>query len=453
MSEIKKTAIFGGVALVLALLALVSAPRRVVPDAFLDRGEAFFPDFSDPNVAKSLEVIEFDEESASARPFKVAFGDGVWAIPSHHGYPADGKDRLAKTAAGVIGIKKDDFRTGNVSDHEACGVLDPLDEGTTSLKGRGKRVTLRGESDQVLADFIVGKQPEGRTGFRFVRIPDQKRVYVARMDIDISTKFEDWIEKDLLDVERDKIDRVVLEDYSIDERTGFLNQRDQIELRNDDGDWKIDSTPTGRELDSSKVSGLLTAVDGLNVVGVRPKPAGLSASLRRMGQGMSISREDAVSLQAKGYYFTRDGQLVSNEGELQVQTSDGIRYTLRFGEIVYGSGEALTAGTESSDDAGSGPGENRYMFISAEFDPGVLKEPASPGDTGFQEKPESDWTDEDRANKAQHDTHEAWKKDVEEVQGRAADLEARFGGWYYVISAESFKKVRLSRADLLKEST
>jgi len=451
MSEIKKTAIFGGVAIVLALVALVSAPRRVVPDAFLDRGEAFFPEFSDPNVATSLEVIEFDDESASARPFKVAFEDGLWTIPSHHGYPADGEDRLAKTAAGVIGIKKDDFRTGNVSDHEACGVIDPLDD-TTSLKGRGKRVTLRGENDQVLADFIVGKQPEGRTGFRFVRIPDQKRVYVARMDIDISTKFEDWIEKDLLEVERDKIDRVVLEDYSINERTGFLNLRDQIELRKDDGDWKIDRTPSGRELDSSKVSGLLTAVDGLNIVGVRPKPAGLSAGLRRVGQGMSISRDDAVSLQSKGYYFTRDGALVSNEGELQVQTSDGVRYTLRFGEIVYGSGEALTAGTETSDDASSGAGENRYLFISAEFDPGVLREPASPGDTGFQDKPESERTDADRANKEQHDAHEAWKKDVEEAQSLASDLEARFGGWYYVISAESFKKIRLTRADLLKDS-
>ncbi len=453
MSEIKKTAIFGGVAIVLALLALASAPRRLVPDAFLDRGEAFFPDFSDPNVATTLEVIEFDEESASARPFKVAFEDGLWTIPSHHGYPADGKDRLAKTAAGVIGIKKDDFRTSNVSDHEACGVIDPLGETSTSLKGRGKRVTLRGENDQILADFIVGKQPEGRTGFRFVRIPDQKRVYVARMDIDISTKFEDWIEKDLLGVERDKIDRVVLKDYSINERTGFLNQRDQIELRKDDGDWKIDRTPSGRELDSSKVSGLLTAVDGLNIVGVRPKPAGLSAGLRRVGVGMPISRSDMISLQGKGYYFTRNGQLVSNEGELQVQTSDGVRYALRFGEIVYGSGEALSAGTETSDDEESGPGENRYLFISAQFDPGVLSEPASPGDTGFQDKPESDWTDEDRANKEQYDEHEAWKQDVEETQGRVADLEARFGGWYYVISAESFKKIRLRRADLLKESS
>jgi hypothetical protein len=65
----------------------------------------------------------------------VTFENGRWTIPSHHGYPADGKDRLAKTAAGLIGLTKDDFRTDNVADHEACGVIDPLDNTVQTLKG------------------------------------------------------------------------------------------------------------------------------------------------------------------------------------------------------------------------------------------------------------------------------------------------------------------------------
>ena len=100
----------------LALGAWLTAPSVVTPDAFLDKGEAFFPDFTDPNTATTLEVIEYNEETAAARPFKVSFANGQWTIPSHHDYPADGKDRLAKTAAGVIGITKDDFRSGNVAD-------------------------------------------------------------------------------------------------------------------------------------------------------------------------------------------------------------------------------------------------------------------------------------------------------------------------------------------------
>ena len=98
----------------------------------------------------------------------MTFNENKWTIPSHHNYPADGKERLAKTAAGVIGIKKDDFRSNNVADHEAFSVLDPLDQTVTTLKGRGKRVTIKGESGQILADLIIGNTLEGRANLRFV---------------------------------------------------------------------------------------------------------------------------------------------------------------------------------------------------------------------------------------------------------------------------------------------
>ena len=41
------------------------------------------------------------------------------------------------------------------------GVIDPLDAKTTTLQGRGKRVTLRDSSEKVLADFIIGNEIKG----------------------------------------------------------------------------------------------------------------------------------------------------------------------------------------------------------------------------------------------------------------------------------------------------
>lgn len=454
MSEMRKSLSFVVVALVLGLLAVLTAPRRATPDAFTDIGEPFFPDFDNPNEARSLEVVEFDEETAEARPFKVTFEDGRWTIPSHHDYPADGKDRLAETAAGVIGITKDDFRTDNVADHAACGVLDPLDAGATSLTGRGKRVTLRGESDQILADFIIGDQPEGREGYRFVRIPDRKRVYMARMDVDISTRFEDWIEKDLLQVEKGSIERIVLKDYSINERTGRVDEKDEITLRKEGSEWAADRMRDDQTIDTTTINDLLGALDDLSIVGVRPKPEGLSESLRRIeDNALMISQGDLLSLQSKGYFFSRDGSLLSNEGELQATTRDGIEYTLRFGEIVYGRGETVTAGTgePAEEDA---PGENRYLFITARFDPDQLPEPARPASLEFQDKAESEWTEEDRKNKDLHDAHEQWSSKVSAARELDASLNARFADWYYVIPADSFDKMNVTRSDLVvkKES-
>ena len=450
MDEKRKTIFFGGAAIVLLLLVLITSPRSVTPEVFLDQGEAFFPEFTDPNQATSLEVIDYDEETGEALPFKVLFKDGKWSIPSHHDYPADGKDRLAKTAAGVIDIKKDDFRTNNVADHEACGVIDPLDETETSLEGRCTRVTLKAENDKVLADFIIGKEIPDRTGFRFVRVPEQKRVYMVRMNIDISTKFSDWIEPDLLQVTKSDIKELTIKDYSINERSGQVNQRDQVILKKDGDNWNANKMSSNQEVDKTKVNALLRTIDDLSIVGVRTKPQGLSRSLSRSEGAMRIGQGDLLSLQSKGYFFTRDGQLLSNEGETKVHTKDGVIYTLRFGEIVYGSGIDVSAGAETNTDEDSGPAENRYLFITTEFDPSEFMEPANPNNTDFQTKADSLWTDADRENKKKQDTYDVWQGKIDKGSKLSNELNERFANWYYVISSESFDKIHLKRKDLVK---
>ena len=175
-AELRKTLAFVVVALVLTGAAFVKIPDRTAgKGAFDDQGRKFFPEFTDPFACTDLEVDEFDETTAKPRLFKVMFADGRWTIPSHHNYPADAKDRLAKTAGGVMDLVKETIRSDRADDHEALGVVDPLDP-KAGLKGQGKRVTLRDTSKNVLADFIIGKEVRERPGMRYVRIPDRKSV-------------------------------------------------------------------------------------------------------------------------------------------------------------------------------------------------------------------------------------------------------------------------------------
>ena len=475
MDETRKTLAFVAAAAVVTAAAFLAAPADPTPEAFSDRGEAFFPDFVDPNDAVSLEVIDFDEATGRIDAFSVAFKGTRWRIPSHHNYPADDKDRLARTAAGLIEVRKDDVVAEIAADHEALGVVDPLDESVASLSGRGKRVTIKDENDNLLADLIVGRNVPGREGqYRYLRVPGQKRTYAARFDVDVSSRFGDWIEKDLLEVDQARIEQVILKDYSIDEGTRMLDQRDTIVLSKGNPDWTANRMRTGQKVDAVKMEDLLKALDELTIVGVRPKPAGLSRSLEDNDEGISITRGDLASLQQKGYYFTGDGQLVSNEGETQVRTADGVSYTLRFGEIVYGAGDEVTAGLAgagaSGGAAGSGgkagagspggpggfgtgspaaPGENRYLFITTGFDASLFPEPPEPADLGFQARADSLWTDADRSNADLHEKHEAWRQRVDTGRRTSADLNARFAQWYYVISAESFDRIRLRRTDLV----
>ena len=293
MSELKKTLSIAGIAVLLGAVAIVSAPRRAAPDAFFDVGEPFFPEFTDPEEAATLEVIEFAEEQAAAIPFKVTNRNGLWTIPSHHDYPADGEERLANAAADVISVVKDDFRSDNVADHEALGVVDPTDETVSTLQGRGSRVTFRAADERVLADLVVGRPVPGRPGLRFVRAPGQKRVYAARFEADISTAFEDWIETNLLEVERDQVDRITLNEYFIDERTLSVVRRGEFVLDKEGADsWSANEVPAGQEVDTVQVNLLVGAVMTMKIAGVRPKPPGLSGNLREAFEQGQIRQSD-----------------------------------------------------------------------------------------------------------------------------------------------------------------
>ena len=430
MNELRKTLALGGAAVVLAVVALVSAPGRAVPDAFFDIGEPFFPEFADPESAATLEVVEFDEATAAAIPFQVTNRDGLWTIPSHNDYPADGSERLANIAADIISVVKEDFRSDNVADHEALGVIDPTDLTSPGLVGRGTRVTVRNANGEALADLIVGNRVEGRQGLRFVRVPEQKRVYAARFEADISTAFEDWIEQNLLEVERDQVVHIVLNEYEVDEQTRQATEPREFTLdKVEDNVWNGTGVPEGQEVNFVEVNRLVGAIIGMEIAGVRPKPAGLTGNLRDAAMAGRIGQGDVRDLINKGFYPTQEGGLLSNEGELLVRTTEGVLYTLRFGEIVYGRGDAIAIGDETSDDAESGPGENRYVFITAEFDEAALPEPPEPDS----------------------DAHESWERRVEEGRERAERLAARFANWYYVVAANSYDQIHHPREHFLRD--
>ncbi len=407
MNELKKTLLFCLGAVALAAAAMVVDPGAGTPDIFSDQGELFFPKFTDPQAPKAIEVVDYDEETATATPIKVELRDNKWIIPSHNNYPADAEQRLASTAAALIELKKDIVVSENNEDHAKYGVIDPLDESATSLVGRGKRVTLRDGEGEVLADFVMGKPVEGKQGFRYMRVPGQRRVYAVQTDADISAKFQDWIETDLLKIDAADLRRISINSYSINERAGRIENTEKMDLTKKGDDWMLGS----RKPNSAKMSDLTSALDNLRIVDVQSKPEGLSSDLKT-DKGLRLTMESFQSLRDKGFFVNQfSGQLLSNEGEIIVETKNGLQYTLRFGEVAS-SGQAAKDGDDNEES-----GERRYVFITVNFD------------------------------KARADNY---KGDADKGKELGDELRARFADWYYVISGADFNKLRPKRADLLR---
>jgi hypothetical protein len=152
-------------------------------------GQKFFAEFVDPTLATSLEVSTFDAKNVEPREFKVKKSDnGQWVIPSHHDYPADAESQLADTASSVIGVERGAMVTRWSADHAKYGVVDPNQDslGVDEVDGVGQRLTLRGDNDSVLADFIVGKQVEGEFDQYYVRHPEEDEVYMTTLNVDVN---------------------------------------------------------------------------------------------------------------------------------------------------------------------------------------------------------------------------------------------------------------------------
>ena len=188
------------------------------------------------------------------------------------------------------------------ADHSRYGVVNPKVDtlGIDQVKGVGNRLTLRGEDDAVLADYIIGKQVEGESDQYYVRHPDEDEVYVATLNIDLSTKFTDWIETDLLNINSSDVVNVALNDYQFDELKGTVTQRDVTALhrKSSSEDWEMDGLDeTTQEVNKDAIRDTVSAIADLEIAGVRPKQKGLTPDLR-LDRSALGSQRDVERLQS-----------------------------------------------------------------------------------------------------------------------------------------------------------
>ncbi|MBA3316404.1 MAG: DUF4340 domain-containing protein [Planctomycetota bacterium] len=475
MTEWTKTLLFAAAAAVTIGLAVMtqSLSRPVASTEFERVGEKFYPDFENPIAAQALEVVTYDDSTSVIKTFNVKWGQNGWTI-SPYGYPADAKDQLQKTAASVVGIARTGLASRREADHAQYGVIDPLSEDSTKLKGRGKRITLKDEKNAVLADYILGEPVKGREGYYYVRKPKEKETYIAKVDLNLSTRFADWIESDLLKLNASDLRKVEVLDYSLDEERGAILSRDRHVLAKDEdfGPWKLEGLDEKTEqINTSAVNSLTRVLDELKIIGVRPKPKGLNPDLsldRSVIDNQLSAQVLRQSLQDKGFFLAQDQeghlQLVGKEGQLIAATNDGVVYDLYFGEQFTGSqfdlefGDAKNAEEPKQLKKGETKQseKGRYVFIAARFEPSYLGEnpqaPAAPEPLAEDASDEQKRAAEAAAKKAESDFTAAKKEfdtKVADAKTQVDELNERFKGWYYVISTENFEDLRPSREKLV----
>jgi hypothetical protein len=518
MNESLRTLAFLIAGAAAALVAFATRPvledREVAEPEIV--GKPLFPDFKDPLAARSLEIKQFDEATARVVTFSVAQqANGRWVIPSHGNYPADAQSQLRAVAELLSDLKCVGIASDSNTDHELYGVKDP-DKAEVGTAGVGTLIAMQDAKGDDLLRLIVGKEVAGATNQRFVRKPNEDRVYVTTIDLSkLPTEFDKWIEKDLLKLSTFDVTHVTLKDYQVlptqSGRLALVPRMDaELSYDSSKGEWKLDGMfvyrgqqrqPSGlgelEELNKQKLDDMRYALGDLKIVDVVRKPEGLGNSLRVSSE--KLPPEQQRELLEFGFYPSPapDGTLdiYGKNGEVIVETRDGVQYILRFGDIAPQAATPSTA--KKTDSASTSDSEqvkvHRYLFVTTQVAPSVLTppqlepEPAGPEPPPSAEKKDADKPATDKEAKKEGDAatgdtkSEEGKSDEPKVvdpqqaererirkenerkmneyrdkkkkaETRVAELNARFADWYYVVSEDVYKKIRLVRSDIVKEA-
>jgi hypothetical protein len=517
MNEFFRTLIYVGVGVLAAVAAYASRPRLDdAPTVEKVVGGRLF-EFDDPTLAKSLEIKQYDEATARPKTFMVAQdASGRWVLPSHGNYPADAESQLKAVAETLADLRILGIASSVATDHALYGVIDP-DKAQVGTTGVGTLVTMQDAKGNDLMQMIVGKEVAGATGQRFVRRQTQEEVYVSSIDMTkLPTEFDKWIEKDLLKVSGWDVASVTLKDYVLlpTQQGGmaYLPRMDAtLSYASDKSEWKLDKmltysrgqapreTSLGQheELNKQKLDDLRNGLSDVKIVDVVRKPPGLGNALQVSQDKLTEEQKDA--LRDYGFYpnpgpsGTLD--IFGANGEVIIDTKDGVEYVLRFGDIAPQAEVSSPASTADKDKKGKAKNEeeqvkvHRYLFVMTQLAPSVLTppetepEPAGPAteakpaegakSEGNGAQPEATKIEakadekKDEQKPAVVDPQQAERERIRKenerklneyrdkktkAETRVKELNGRFADWYYVVSEDVYKKIRLVRSDIVKEA-
>ena len=406
-TAMRRTAVFVVAGLLLLGLGWAAQPRFKPATVAPAVERVLFPALTDVEKAASLEIIRYDDELATLYPFKVIKSGGVWVLPSHENYAADAKDQLAAAATELVDLKKLDVVTSRATDHEVYGVIEPDQEKIKpGMTGIGQLIEIRDAAGSKLARLIIGKEDKqsgvggGSRRLRFVRKAGQDPVYRVELDTSkFTTRFGDWIEKDLLKLTPWDVRSVELDNYSLSavESGGRLEVRQQrdekISLAYDDKEssWVLSSFETfpdkessdpvsvalqeDEEVDSTKLNDLRNALGDLQIIDVARKPAGLSSDLKA-AESFVNDVEAVSSLQQRGFLPLPSGLILSTEGETVIGMKDGVEYVLRFGAGTTVTDPGKADSGEGDDATAESVGTAaRYLLVMAQFNENLLEQP------------------------------------------------------------------------------
>ena len=227
-------------AFVLSTADKVSVPTSSAP-TYLVQG-------LDPSAIASI-VVEADGSSVTLARSETGF-----VVKEKNNYPAATKE-INTLISSCLDIKREEQVTDNAGNHLELEVAG---------EKPNKQVRFQNSEGKDITGILIGKTNVDAGG-SYVRQSGSDVVYVSRNVPYLRTSATDYIDKKLVDVEREKIVKVIVMDGD-----------DSYTLRKDENNVILDSVPAGKQAKTSDLDSVFYAIDSIDFSDVAREVDGLT---------------------------------------------------------------------------------------------------------------------------------------------------------------------------------
>lgn len=224
--------------------------------AGLGMGDKLFADLPVNQVA-AVTVADAQNQTTLTK------GDAVWQVEARNGYPAD-FDELRDTIVKLSRLTIGRSFSGSTESLARLSLLPPSDPNASA---RGRQITLKDASGEILADILLGKarETENGGGGQYLKKVNEDTVYLVDGDFRfLRTEATEWLEKEILNIKADAIESVA--SYLGDD----ASPRYMLSRPEPGQDARLTSVPQGRTADQTKIDQVLDALAPLTLDDVQP---------------------------------------------------------------------------------------------------------------------------------------------------------------------------------------
>lgn len=187
-----------------AAAAAVAQYQRAVATVAGAGGETLLP-----GLMERINDVAAIRVERGAETLNLAREDGRWRLAEKGGYPA--RFEAVKTALVALArLQTIEAKTAKPELYPKLQVEDP-----GAAEAKSTRLTMHDGGGETLGTLIVGKTRDGAAGAGragvYVRRPDEARAWLADGDPQLPDDAVDWLDRDLIDLARDRIASARLE--------------------------------------------------------------------------------------------------------------------------------------------------------------------------------------------------------------------------------------------------